>query len=390
MNNPSLSFRKIYTLKAQTPILHFQYNQAGVTLRATEVKPKLDSFICSYFSGKIKSDWYVKKDVSALKYKLHFEALGNQEIIDPPGDKRKKEYDIFYGNMGVDNNNKKQLVKGDVKMTVICVIPELLHFIDEVIAQFFAVTNFGTMQNKGFGSYIVEEKKSWYTPANISNALKYATGSRACYCYVPPYGDTVFKTIKVIYSMMKSGVNYANFMGPDAYQRSLLFLYMHTDEYQMGNEKAWMKQMGIAPIVNTNGKEWHGNSAEHTAFYVRALLGIGEQIEFKGNVGKVKVTIENTDKDVDNKKLIERFASPIFFKVIGGTVYIVAKRIDENIYGKTFKFSSKMGVGTLRVPTKSELPPDFIDEFLKYCVDNINRSGADKFRDTKGIKIREV
>ncbi len=390
MNNSNLSFRKIYTLKAHTPILHFQYNQSGATLRATEVKPKFDSFICSYFKGKIKPDWYVKKDVSALKYMMHFEALGEQEIINPPGDSRKKEYDIFYGNMGEDNSNKKQLIKGDVKMTVVCVIPELMRFIDEVVAQFFAVTNFGTMQNKGFGSYVVEEKKSWYTPVNISNALKDATGSRTCYYYTPSYRDTIFKTIKVIYGMMKSGVNYTGFMGPKAYQRSLLFLYMHTDEYKMGNEKAWMKQNGIAPIVCTNGKEWHRNPSEHKAFYVRALLGIGEQIEFKGNVGKVKVTIENTDKGEDNKKLIERLASPVFFKVIGGTVYIVTKRIDENIYGKTFKFSSKMGVGTLHVPEKSELPPDFIDEFLDYCVDNINCGGADKFRDTKGIKIREV
>jgi len=29
----------------QTPLLHFQHQQAGATLRATEVKPKLDKFL---------------------------------------------------------------------------------------------------------------------------------------------------------------------------------------------------------------------------------------------------------------------------------------------------------------------------------------------------------
>jgi len=32
-----------FTLKQHTPIIHFQHDQDGATLRATEVKPKLDS-----------------------------------------------------------------------------------------------------------------------------------------------------------------------------------------------------------------------------------------------------------------------------------------------------------------------------------------------------------
>lgn len=32
-------------LEAQSPIIHFQHDQAGATLRASEVKPKLDRFL---------------------------------------------------------------------------------------------------------------------------------------------------------------------------------------------------------------------------------------------------------------------------------------------------------------------------------------------------------
>lgn len=33
------------TLKQHTPLIHFQHDQYGATLRASEVKPKLDKFI---------------------------------------------------------------------------------------------------------------------------------------------------------------------------------------------------------------------------------------------------------------------------------------------------------------------------------------------------------
>ena len=33
------------TLKQHTPLIHFQHDQEGATLRASEVKPKLDRFI---------------------------------------------------------------------------------------------------------------------------------------------------------------------------------------------------------------------------------------------------------------------------------------------------------------------------------------------------------
>ncbi len=42
MNNP---FQITFTLKQHTPLIHFQHDQQGATLRATELKPKLDRFI---------------------------------------------------------------------------------------------------------------------------------------------------------------------------------------------------------------------------------------------------------------------------------------------------------------------------------------------------------
>ncbi|MEZ4966906.1 MAG: hypothetical protein R2791_16805 [Saprospiraceae bacterium] len=38
-------FKLEFTLKQHTPLIHFQHDQAGATLRATEVKARLDAFV---------------------------------------------------------------------------------------------------------------------------------------------------------------------------------------------------------------------------------------------------------------------------------------------------------------------------------------------------------
>ena len=45
-----------FTLKQHTPIIHFQHDQDGATIRATEVKPKLDQFIFEKLTGKLAFD----------------------------------------------------------------------------------------------------------------------------------------------------------------------------------------------------------------------------------------------------------------------------------------------------------------------------------------------
>ncbi|MFK5976154.1 MAG: hypothetical protein QM493_06565 [Sulfurovum sp.] len=44
-------FKVNFTLKQHTPIIHFQSDQMGATLRATELKPKFDKFLIKYAFG---------------------------------------------------------------------------------------------------------------------------------------------------------------------------------------------------------------------------------------------------------------------------------------------------------------------------------------------------
>ena len=66
-----------YELKQETPIIHFQHNQSGATLRATEVKPKLDRFIIKKLGGveKIDKSWFIVTDKSVTINEAKFEEV---------------------------------------------------------------------------------------------------------------------------------------------------------------------------------------------------------------------------------------------------------------------------------------------------------------------------
>lgn len=379
------SFCKEYTLLPQSPIIHFQHYQDGATLRATEVKPKLDKYIVKRYlkqEGKpIPDEWKNKKSPNALNYKLKI-VCENPQIVELG---RKTNYDIFYANMSNKSDGMKteeDFKKGILaknRLTVICHIPDLLEFIDKIIGDFFIVSNFGTMQDKGFGSFTVEgyrEDKEY-----ICKTLKNEYGSNACYCFLSEKEKT-FKQIKCLYSLMKTGINAKNSRGKQiAYRRSILFDYMHEPGIKIGNEKAWMKQNGIAPSLGKNT-----NQIDKNCRYVRALLGICEAINFKNSLenpkDKVKVTIEETSKE------IERLNSPVLFKVINNYVYFIGTEINDKIYGKTFKFESEKGSGTIKVPTKEELPANFMDDFMHYAFLKLNECKRD-FNEIKNIRLEE-
>ena len=68
-------YKLTFKLKQHTPIIHFQHDQYGATLRASELKPKLDKFLIEKLGGEEKlrrdhSDWFINKEHSALDYKI--------------------------------------------------------------------------------------------------------------------------------------------------------------------------------------------------------------------------------------------------------------------------------------------------------------------------------
>ena len=190
------SFKKEYILKPHSPLIHFQFqwDQKNAGLRATEVKPKLDKYIkkcAEKEKGTFSENWIIKNSPKqALDYKMSISTVGEPEIVEF---KNKSPYNIFYGNMGA--GKKKKGVIARHKLTIICFNKELRECINKVIGDFFIVTNFGTMQGKGFGSFTVKGYKE--DKEYICNTLKKEYGSKACYRFSTERGKE-FKQINCI------------------------------------------------------------------------------------------------------------------------------------------------------------------------------------------------
>ena len=377
------TFQKEYELKQWTPLIHFQSGQSGATLRATEVKPKLDRFLCKKYGKEI--DCFKQSGHNALDYKMSIRCYG-KKLIDLGF---KTPYDIYYGNMGDKTENKQGVISNKVTMTITCFYPELMETIDRNLSEFLVVTNFGSMQGKGFGSFTIKDAR--LTDQQISEFLRKDAKAEKCYCF--EHNDEEFRQIKTVYGIMKTGVNFRN------YSRSLLFKFMH-DRYGIGNEKAFLKTKGMAPAIVTNkvlrGVRYNDQNNREPHYYVRALLGVGDHIDFLNDPDNRK---DKTNVEIKSPE-IQRLSSPLFFKVINRKVYFVGHRLNETIYGKSFDFKSKPGdkatfrpkknADSLTVPDKEVLGEDFIDRFLEYAVAELNRTELAKFRDTKRLHIEEV
>jgi hypothetical protein len=90
-------------LKQHTPMIHFQHDQAGATLRATEVKPKLDRYVRKHLNAK-KDD--------RLRYQAHIRPVGDPvEYSDRP-------HSLYFGNMGNNVRYKYALRHENVDLCI--------------------------------------------------------------------------------------------------------------------------------------------------------------------------------------------------------------------------------------------------------------------------------
>jgi len=396
-----------FDLEAQMPMIHYQSEQKGATLRATEVKPKLDAYLMLMEKGLKKEDLNYKMQITLKEMGREVNPEVKTKKIMPNGKEKTvtdvtNTYSMYYGNMG--DAKKKYCLFTNPTITILCFKENIRNLLEKHIVNFFLVTNFGTMQNKGFGSFI---PKGWCKDGNLSEDKKkevaklYEALTDGA-CYAMDFGNMTCKTfeqknefcvkmsntIKLFYGVMKSGANY----GQGRYARSYIYQYGH-NKLKLGNEKAWMKKQKIAPTLYRPGNEKkHEYGSQQDFFYLRAFLGIGDSITYGDGYNQAGfiqknpgVTINIASKDEKFKRL----SSPIYFKVIRNIVFVAAFNVPEELYGAEFKFTGKKE-GVISVPTKEDGNKPFdIHEFLKEYVKYYNTE-LDKSIKKNNYVVKEV
>lgn len=319
----------IIHLKQHTPMLHFQHDQHGATLRATEVKPKLDKFILiklgnDYEKGKAtaKSKGWLIGDGSnpALDYKMRITPVGSKEkdISLISENESSKPKSPFFGNLG-DNTNLKDLINypDGLNLTIFTLNSEIQHFITkELICEYFAYTNFGTRQSKGFGSFYIDpEDNDYYLPITV-----FLGKSTILQSFFNSNKNTLFSDIDLFYKSIRSGI-YPFKKG--AYVASAMNTYL------FAKRKEWDKTT-IRKVID-------GAVGANGAMLYRDLLGLASLCNYGHNGGTISKEIPD----------VERFKSPIFIKPISTNnsyvVYIGYFQLpnNENIIEKTVQITGE-------------------------------------------------
>jgi hypothetical protein len=286
-------------LKQHTPMIHFQHDQAGATLRATEVKPKLDAFL----KEKLKLEQKVEElkqytgNQGNLLYRLRISPNPKGAVVKPierqmkdrngnvlkkrNGDPRLIGFPNFFGNMG-EGKEKCFVQHRNVTFHFFSYRPALLDHIKKHLSEFLFRQNFGTRQSKGFGSFYVEASDPIYS-APLAKFYKFTVNA--------PKGDfyakyeTLFEHINLFYKTIRSGINLKNREGRTLfYFKSLLFLYAKSEKNWTW-DKRLIKNKFIRPNRLRDQKNAHPNSdlirfEGSEGYMVRDLLGLAPVQEF--------------------------------------------------------------------------------------------------------------
>ncbi len=326
-------YKIVFTLKQHTPLIHFQHDQAGATLRATEVKPKLDRFIIEEItklngdkakekflfcttkkikSGKVLIDnpdfnqnWYnllldPDNDHLAFDYKLAIYA--NDQFITKL--KSKENWDgvqnpVYFANMG-DSAPKHYSEAKSIDFTI-RTFNKGIHdlFSENFICKFFLYNNFGSRHTKGLGSFypeMINTKKIISQPYEL-------LPKEVHYIEIASTKDyDIFATIDFFWKWLKSGINYNGY-----YKDSILKLFISSKEkYKWEKRKVKEHYLGLAPDSDLK-------------YFIRAYMGLADNFTYKWvpkrkrRSGEVYTPIDITINIECQDNEVQRNSAPFLF-----------------------------------------------------------------------------
>jgi len=383
-------------LKQHTPMFQFQHEQDGATLRGTEVKPKLDRFIIEKITGKkgkeafkemkeIHPAWLVggaKGQHPALDYKLNITIVGKpdnyivassiprhvREYYDNQTEQKYISNAPYFADNELIKNKKlddkslgKAIISDGVNLNFFSLHTDLNEQIKAALPIFFALENFGLRQSKGFGAFYpadasIDDFENAISKICPDGTLRFTVRHRN----EDERIQNIFKKIDSEYKVLKGGF---------AKDPSQIMEYFEKEGV------TWEKIAIKRELVKGRGipRKEDYTADDETVKYVRALLGVAELYEFPRD-NSTKIEIKNIKLDpklkLDPDERIDRFRSPIIFKVFDDTIYITWREIPDELYNATFEFKNKSTRHSIYIKTPSASTPLNLKDFIFNHVEN--------------------
>lgn len=385
-----MKFHTSFDLTQHTPHLHFQHNQEQCSVRATELKPKLDKFLLTKNKDSLLQSGAAKEKVFWLNYKVKVipgkqimnefaeepKLLRNSSELDrdSKGMPKLQSYPMYFGNMGLDiekeeNLFKKLIMYDNVKIIFHSLHPILIDNIERYMPEFLATHNFGNRQSKGFGSY-------YFADVDLNNKypaekfLNYRFRINTDEVKLPSFITfserseeyiNYFKlkyALNLFYSSLRSGINFGGL-----YFKALIFLYAKKHDIQWDKKTIRDKFHLFTDTYRTAQK--NRTDPNGTFLYtakekrlMRDMLGLSSEQTWMAYGDTIKKENDTIDRD----DTIDRFKSPITLKVFRASnnssvfeVGIHPEDIPLNYFDNKFKITSKRhaqyGELILKTPT---------------------------------------
>lgn len=411
-----MSIRITFTLTQITPIAHFDYDNECVTptIRVTEVKPKLDRFLKKMYSRSYKGesmpeDWFIVDSsgerTEALDYKMHITPRANssQQFRISKNDYSNK-YN-FLANMSGDearsggaHEDAARFVMENCLLSgqIVSFHESLLAFMNKPIVKnltpidmFFACTNFGMRQDKGFGEFVTnplllqgpsasdlfeEVLNSVY--GNYVYSTELEKGRKGVLRKEFNDLEPACRTIGKVYKRLKSGKeNFVHvYFSQNSNSRVKDYTVSNLYKRSFENEKDVCKRDG----ANADG-----------AVYGKALFGLANEIKIKEGTW----TIGSRDE----QNAISRIKSPVTFRVLYDTVYMFLDfdYCDEQrmasyamLAGKPITFTAKNGQKEFSIPLPPNPPEgtliDVYHDIFEKFVQFVKEKGLDQPESSSG------
>jgi hypothetical protein len=290
----------IIPLTQHTSMIHFQPDQHGACLRASDLKPRIVKYYEKVYGKKPR------------RFEIKI-ALGEPSQIEEPH----KNFDNYFGDIQHDGgaNPKKLVYSNNIKLEINTFFNQDLRVaLPPLISKVLVLENFGTRNNKGYGCFTTKVT----TRDIFEKTLKDGLDKVPIYYWDTDYGTGLGKEIndlleinykiKIFCSLIKSGINCKwkdrnnlHLSEYKTYYKSFLNRYFDSEK----NIKWDKREIKRKFKLDDGRKTIYADDEEY--LFIRALLGTSEIQEWKAKYDKI-LKIEYPPE-------YQRIPSPLFFKV---------------------------------------------------------------------------